>query len=131
MKKGARGRSNEHRTIDYLAKQNFVAVRTGASKGMGDCDVLAYHIHTGEVKHVQSKSNHHYTQSDLQVLRTLRKLVTASNVSIELWDWPNNKHTPKITIIEKELTTQEETKQEDPFAKLFGELDDIQKYNSF
>lgn len=122
MKRGARGRSNEHRTIAYLAKQNWIAVRAGASKGMGDTDVLAYHIHTGEIKQIQSKSNHHYIKQDLELLRALRKVIDAPNVSIELWDWYDGKRTPIITIIERD---KEVVIEEDPFLKIIRGLDDI------
>ena len=114
MKRQARGSSNEHRTIRFLSKRNFIAVRTGGSKGMGDLDVLAYHIITGEIKHVQSKSNHGYTKQDLELLRLLRKTIMAPNVSIELWDWYDVARYPIVTIIRLEGDT---TITEDPDLK--------------
>ena len=99
MKPGARGLTNEHRTIDFLAERGWVALRAGASKGMLDSDVIAYNIKDGRVKHIQAKSNHHYTKKDIEALEMVRHIVTAPNVSIELWDWQNRSQYPTITII--------------------------------
>ena len=120
MTRMQRGTSNEHRTINYLAKLGWVAVRAGASKGMGDCDVLAYHTETGQVKHVQSKSNKGYTQQDLDLLRMLRKTITAQNVSIELWDWYNGRHHPLVTVLAMERANDIEKIFDPLLCKILG-----------
>lgn len=105
MKRGVRGSSNEHRTINFLAKRNWVAVRAAGSKGMLNLDVLAYHIQTGEVKHIQSKSNHSYSQADIEELRHIRSMIPTMSVSVELWDWYDRTKVPTITIFNQDGTT--------------------------
>ena len=115
-----KGNANEHRTIAYLAKKNFISMRAAASKGMLDCDVLGYHITTGEVKHIQAKTNGSYSKGDIDALRAYRNLITAPNVSIELWNWMDRNQYPLILVIGK--TEEEDVKLiEDPkMAALFG-----------
>ena len=99
MKKQLRGSTNEHRTKDFLIARGWVAVRAGASKGMLDSDIVAYNVTSGHIKHIQSKSNHHYTRADIEALELVRQIIVASNVSVELWDWSNSNRYPLITII--------------------------------
>jgi hypothetical protein len=99
MKRQQRGSSNEHRTKDFLIARGWVAVRAGASKGMLENDILAYNVVSGHIKHIQCKSNHHYTRADIEALELVRQIIVASNVSVELWDWSDGHRYPLITII--------------------------------
>ena len=104
MKAGQRGYSNEIRTMDYLEKKGWVCIRAGGSKGVLEIDVLAYHLQTGEIKHIQSKSNGHYTAQDIHLWRTIRSVIKAPNVSFELWDWYDRNRYPVITVYNSDGT---------------------------
>jgi Holliday junction resolvase len=106
MKKSLRGYTNEIRTVDFLAKNGWVAVRAGGSKGMLDLDVLAYNVTTGMVKHIQAKSNKHYTKKDTEMLEMVRYIIKADNVSVELWDWRDGNQYPLITIFNMDSSTE-------------------------
>jgi hypothetical protein len=84
--------------MDYLIARSWVTVRTHASAGMLENDVLAYNVNDGRIKHIQSKSNHHYTKNDIEALVMVKAMVKAPNVSVELWDWLDNNQYPVITI---------------------------------
>jgi len=101
--------------MNYLIDRNWVCIRAGASKGMLDIDVLGYHSETGEIKHIQCKSNHGYTKSDLETLHVVKRIVKAPNVSVELWDWYDGQHYPVITVILSDKLTN--TFCEDPKMK--------------
>jgi hypothetical protein len=100
MNRSAKGNRNEHRTIKFLAKYNWISVRAAASKGMCELDVLAYHAETGDIKHIQSKSNHNYSMEDVNKIRFYMQYISAPNVSFEIWDWyDSNKYPIVVTIL--------------------------------
>ena len=101
MSRVTKGRNNEHRSIAYLAKRGFIALRASASKGAGGTDVIGANLTTGEVRVVQSKSNHHYGQGDIELLRVLVNSTKATNVQFELHDWYDGYRHPIITVVRK------------------------------
>ena len=82
---------------------------------MLDCDVIAYHITDGRIKHIQSKSNGHYDKADTDALAFVRQVIQAPNVSVELWNWMDNLKYPIITVFNIDGTTA--TFTEDPQIK--------------
>lgn len=99
MSNASKGRRNEHRSINYLAKRGFIALRAAASKGMGGSDVLAANLTTGEVRVVQSKSNGNYNKNDEDILRMMLKSTKATNVRYEIHDWYDGNRHPVIKVI--------------------------------
>lgn len=99
MSRVTKGRNNEHRSIAYLAKRGYIALRASASKGAGGTDVIGANLTTGEVRIVQSKSNHHYGSADIEQLRILVRSTHAHNVQFELHDWYDGYRHPIITVV--------------------------------
>lgn len=118
MSRVTKGRNNEHRSIAYLAKRGFIALRASASKGAGGTDVIGANLTTGEVRIVQSKSNHHYGSADIELLRMLVKSTNAPNVQFELHDWYDSYRHPIITVIGSEKS-KDQIIITDPNMRLF------------
>lgn len=104
--KKEKGSRNEQKTAMRLAEQNYYTIRSSGSHG--DIDVVGIYFgqYLGEpiLRLVQSKSNGHYGEHDVEALRShlnlMREDIVIKNlVRFELWDWIDYQREPIITVI--------------------------------
>jgi hypothetical protein len=90
--------------MDYLTHRDYICARSAGSHG--PIDVFA--VYFGDypdlnipVRLIQSKTNRHYSETDLTTLRMMVDVAVKNKipVTIELWNWNDRAREPEITIL--------------------------------